>query len=188
MSQADGRGAQASASVDPRIHRTRVLVINAARELLNEGNSSLTFAQVAERADVARQTLYKHWGTIENLMADTIRFVRDDWEDDYKGLDVRGRAHLYLTRISTDLDRGMVAATNGILAARTHNPLAQQALGVLDETLFDMFVKSVGPATHDQFYEIVTPVLFLTLCGIPPSFALINALSQRAEQLLPEGS
>jgi AcrR family transcriptional regulator len=59
--------------MDPRVERTREHVLNSARILLDEqGADSVTFSSVGKAARVARQTLYRHWATREQLIADVL--------------------------------------------------------------------------------------------------------------------
>jgi len=56
-----GRAARA-AVVDPRIERSRELVLTATLELLGEiGYGNLTIEAVAARSGVAKSTIYRHW-------------------------------------------------------------------------------------------------------------------------------
>jgi AcrR family transcriptional regulator len=56
-----GRAARA-ALVDPRIERSRELVLTATLELLGEiGYGNLTIEAVAARSGVAKSTIYRHW-------------------------------------------------------------------------------------------------------------------------------
>jgi AcrR family transcriptional regulator len=63
-------------SVDPRVTRTREVVIAAVAELLaEEGPSAITHQRVAERAGVGRATLYRHWPQPLDLLFDTLAEV-----------------------------------------------------------------------------------------------------------------
>lgn len=58
---------------DPRVERTRALVIAAAAELLmDDGPGAITHASVASAANVSRTTVYNHWPTREDLLRATI--------------------------------------------------------------------------------------------------------------------
>ncbi len=58
---------------DPRVERTRALVIAAAAELLmDDGPGAITHANVASAANVSRTTVYNHWPTREDLLRATI--------------------------------------------------------------------------------------------------------------------
>jgi AcrR family transcriptional regulator len=58
---------------DPRVERTRALVIAAAVELLmQDGPGAISHASVAAAANVSRTTVYNHWPTREDLLRSTI--------------------------------------------------------------------------------------------------------------------
>lgn len=58
-------------AVDPRIARTHAAVMQAATDLLVEGGpSALTMDAVVARSGVAKSTLYRHWATRDDLVAD----------------------------------------------------------------------------------------------------------------------
>lgn len=57
-------------TTDPRFLRSQQAIVNAARELLlGRGPSAVTHGQVAEVAGVGRATVYRHWPTIDLLLA-----------------------------------------------------------------------------------------------------------------------
>jgi AcrR family transcriptional regulator len=59
--------------VDPRVRRTRAAVLTAAAEVLAAGGlSGFSLEAVAQRADVARSTLYRHWPGREHLLVETV--------------------------------------------------------------------------------------------------------------------
>ncbi len=58
---------------NPRTRRVRELVLNTAIEiLLEQGAQGVTAANVAEKADVARTTIYRHWPDQRSLLLATI--------------------------------------------------------------------------------------------------------------------
>jgi AcrR family transcriptional regulator len=60
-------------SMDPRVERTRALVLHHARLLLAEyGYGGFTYAALSARARVTRQTIYRHWPTREVLLRDML--------------------------------------------------------------------------------------------------------------------
>jgi AcrR family transcriptional regulator len=57
--------------MDPRIARTHAAVMTAATELLAEGGAeAMTIDAVVARSGVAKSTLYRHWATRDDLVAD----------------------------------------------------------------------------------------------------------------------
>lgn len=62
---------------DPRIVRTRAAVFESTIELLAErGYDSLAIEAVAERAGVAKTTIYRHWPTKEELVLGAVRSLK----------------------------------------------------------------------------------------------------------------
>lgn len=61
---------QTSRPVDPRIERTRNVVLEAASALVGElGYGRVTVEAIAERSGVARSTIYRHWKQLPDLLA-----------------------------------------------------------------------------------------------------------------------
>lgn len=57
--------------MDPRIAKTHAAVMRAATELLVEGGpQALTMDGVVHRSGVAKSTVYRHWATRDELLAD----------------------------------------------------------------------------------------------------------------------
>jgi AcrR family transcriptional regulator len=62
-----------SQPVDPRIERTRQVVLTAAAELVAElGYSDVTIEAIGERSGVARSTIYRHWKQLPDLILDAL--------------------------------------------------------------------------------------------------------------------
>lgn len=60
-------------TVDPRIERTRNVVLDAAAALIGEvGFGRTTIEAIAERSGVARSTIYRHWPDRPELLSDAI--------------------------------------------------------------------------------------------------------------------
>lgn len=61
-------------TTDPRITRSRARIIDAARELLVEhGPRGVTVDAVSERSGVAKSTMYRHFASRTELMAELVR-------------------------------------------------------------------------------------------------------------------
>ena len=56
---------------DPRVERTRIHIREVVLAMMARGDD-LTISSVAKEALVSRRTIYAHWGTIEDLVADSI--------------------------------------------------------------------------------------------------------------------
>jgi TetR/AcrR family transcriptional regulator of autoinduction and epiphytic fitness len=65
--------------VDPRIERSREVVLAAALELLTEvGFGDLTIEAVAARSGVAKSTIYRHWHGKLDLVASAFAELKSD--------------------------------------------------------------------------------------------------------------
>ena len=59
--------------LDPRIARTRSVVIAAAMELVSEcGFGRATIEGIAEKSGVARSTIYRHWDSLAEILHDAM--------------------------------------------------------------------------------------------------------------------
>lgn len=50
--------------------RTRAAIVNAAADLIREGNSTPGVSEIAEAADVSRRTVYQYFPTVDQLLID----------------------------------------------------------------------------------------------------------------------
>jgi AcrR family transcriptional regulator len=65
-----------TSETDPRALRSREAILNAARELLLEsGPTAVTHVRVADRAQVGRATVYRHWPRVEPLLLEAMATV-----------------------------------------------------------------------------------------------------------------
>lgn len=100
--------------MDPREQKTRSKVMAAARELLIEGGpGAITHSAVAERADVGRTTLYRHWPNHDVLIEDALSVFATEWESHLTG-DTRTdltKALAKQARIFTQRTNRMMALT-----------------------------------------------------------------------------
>jgi AcrR family transcriptional regulator len=63
-----------NAEVDPRISRTRTVVLDATAALIGElGVGRTSIEAIAERSGVARSTIYRHWPNRPDLLVEAIR-------------------------------------------------------------------------------------------------------------------
>jgi AcrR family transcriptional regulator len=61
---------------DPRLERTRATVLAAVRRLLgSEGPGAVTFGRVSRESGVSRTTLYRHWSSPSELLAEAWSLV-----------------------------------------------------------------------------------------------------------------
>lgn len=63
--------------IDPRVERSRTVILSAALDLLAEaGYGGLTIEAVAARAGVGKSTVYRHWSGKPELVEDAIRTLK----------------------------------------------------------------------------------------------------------------
>ncbi len=69
----------APALVDPRVERSRAVILSAALAVLGEiGYGGLTIEAVAARAGVGKSTIYRHWTGKLDLVEDAIRSLKTE--------------------------------------------------------------------------------------------------------------
>ncbi|HEX2043382.1 MAG TPA: TetR/AcrR family transcriptional regulator [Acidimicrobiales bacterium] len=67
----------AGADADPRVERSRRVILSAAVDLLGEvGYGGLTIEAVAARAGVGKSTIYRHWPGKSELVEDAVRTLK----------------------------------------------------------------------------------------------------------------
>jgi TetR/AcrR family transcriptional regulator, regulator of autoinduction and epiphytic fitness len=66
-------------AVDPRIERSRQVILQAVLEELSElGYGSLTIESIARRAGVGKATIYRHWPDKIALIADAFKLLQQE--------------------------------------------------------------------------------------------------------------
>src|SRR5262249_16058225 len=119
---------------NPRVQRTRVRILTVARELLPEvGVTGLTYALLAERAGVTRQTLYRHWPSRAALLFDlTLQGPGVGYPE--SGPEVRTVATAWLVSLRAGLTVPATrAAALAIAAQADHDPDSAQAMARIVE-------------------------------------------------------
>jgi AcrR family transcriptional regulator len=67
--------------LDPRVVRTRAAVLAATCDaLVEEGYAGVTIDGICRRCGVARTTVYRHWGSLPELVFDAVRSVKPPFE------------------------------------------------------------------------------------------------------------
>ena len=150
---------------NPRVQRTRNRVLAIARELLPQvGPAGLTYALLAERAGVTRQTLYRHWPTRAALLFDLILEGPDLGTYPEPGSDVRAVATAWLKSLRAGVSIPAVrTAALAVTAQADHDPDSAQALLRIGKNRHADFNKLLEPAgvqiSDDEFTLLYGPVL-----------------------------
>lgn len=177
--------------MDPRASRTRNAVLTAAFGLfLDEGLGSITHSRVAEVSGIARRTIYRHWATRRDLLADTLAaasYPRYELTGDF-ATDARTHLHQLRDALETGplarilLALGELAAVDPDIA-ELREELVVQGCAPLRALLSGHGVPE--SQLDDRVQEIEGPVLAASLVhGRPASDAVIDrAVARVASEL-----
>ncbi|MFJ9821356.1 TetR/AcrR family transcriptional regulator [Streptomyces sp. NPDC101151] len=150
---------------NPRVQRTRSRILAVARELLPEvGPTGLTYALLAERADVTRQTLYRHWPNRAALLFDLILEGPDLGNYPQPGSDVRTVATAWLRSLRAGIsDPAVRTAVLAVTAQADHDPDSAHALARIGEDRHAALNKLLEPSgvqiSRDEYTLLYGPVL-----------------------------
>lgn len=150
---------------NPRVQRTRARILAVARQLLPEvGPTGLTYALLAERAEVTRQTLYRHWPNRAALLFDLILEGPDLGNYPEPGSDVRTVATAWLKSLRAGIsDPASRTAVLAVTAQADHDPDSAQALVRIGEdrhrALNELLVPSGIQISDDEYTLLYGPVL-----------------------------
>jgi TetR/AcrR family transcriptional regulator of autoinduction and epiphytic fitness len=87
--------------VDPRIERSRMVILKAAVEELGEvGYGSVTVESIAARAGVGKSTIYRHWRDKLGLIADAFETFHEQMVPDLGDLPVRQAVALLIGHVA----------------------------------------------------------------------------------------
>jgi AcrR family transcriptional regulator len=117
----------APGEVDPRIERTRRVVLDSAIALLIErGYGEVTIEAVAAASGVAKSTIYRHWPSRVELINDAFSELRPTVPVPDEG-DVHDRLVAVLEHIARDVSASRWSAClPALLDAATHDPVARE--------------------------------------------------------------
>jgi AcrR family transcriptional regulator len=120
-------------SEDPRIARTRALVMQTAMELLaQEGPEAVTHARVAATARMSRSTLYKYWPAPEDLLFAALAQIVNRFDLDGAGR-LRDELIAELGRRRRELNQPMVRVA--FTTVLSHAPIDDAAAELRDRFL-----------------------------------------------------
>ncbi|MER7827698.1 TetR/AcrR family transcriptional regulator [Streptomyces sp. NPDC096097] len=149
---------------NPRVQRTRARILVVARDLLPEvGITGLTYALLAERAGVTRQTMYRHWPNRAALLSD-LTLQGPDLGYPTPGTDVRTVATAWLVSLRAGItDPATRTAALAMAAQADHDPDSAQALQRIVEdrhaALNELLQPSGIEITAEQYTLLYGPLL-----------------------------
>ena len=156
-----------SESTDPRIDRTRRHVLACALTMLTEdGAEAVTFSTVAREARVSRATLYRHWTSREQLLADVIAQAHSDPIPVPDPPDPASYLRAFLHGIRAGLcDPATQSALSALMAHATRDDGSRATLHAMGAMRRADLERGWGPVTPAEYDRIVGPIfirVFLT--------------------------
>jgi TetR/AcrR family transcriptional regulator, regulator of autoinduction and epiphytic fitness len=86
---------------DPRIERSRLVIRRAALDELGQaGYGAFAIESVAQRAGVAKSTIYRHWPDKLALIADALQTFHEQAVPAIEGVPPRERVHLLVRHVA----------------------------------------------------------------------------------------
>lgn len=151
--------------INPRVARTRDHVLAVARNLLPEiGPIGLTYSLLSERANVTRQTLYRHWPTRERLLAELV-LTGPDVAYPARGRDVEKTVTDFLVSLRAGMsDAPTAAALTSLIAQADRDVGSTLALASIVEdrrlALNALLSNSGTQVSADDFAWLCGPILY----------------------------
>ncbi|MGW3209377.1 TetR/AcrR family transcriptional regulator [Streptomyces sp. NPDC001135] len=149
---------------NPRVQRTRARILDVARALLPEvGLTGLTYALLAERAGVTRQTLYRHWPSRAALLSD-LTLQGPDVGYPEPGTDASAVATAWLISLRAGItDPATRTSALAMAAQADHDPDSAQALRRIAEDRLAALNELLEPSglqiTAEQYTLLYGPLL-----------------------------
>jgi TetR/AcrR family transcriptional regulator, regulator of autoinduction and epiphytic fitness len=193
-----GIASGALAEQDPRVERSRRVILEAVLEELGEvGYGALTIEAVAARAGVGKSTIYRHWPGKLELVEDAFRTLKASVDVPAEG-SLHDRVVAVIEQVaclveqstySTCMPALIDAAERDPKVREFHNRFSAERRAVLVGLLRDAIGTGELPATADPELladALVGPILLRRLMlGEPVDPALASAL---VDQVLPVGN
>ncbi len=156
----------ASHGRDPRVERSRIVVLNAAQALLGErGYDAFTVEAVVARSGVAKTTIYRHWRNRTELLHDVLSSAKPARAVKTTG-DLERDLNNVLQGVAAATDRDVyLRSMPSLVAAAQHDPelrelhdrLAEERSEGLEKLL--LAAQSRGELRDDCDIELITHTL-----------------------------
>lgn len=153
--------------VDPRIERTRNHILTTARRMLADGiGLPLTFATLAQEAQVSRRTLYTHWGTVDAVVRDGTLLAEPAVLRDTAGLSLRGRLEEFIDRTIRAYEEPIsFLALMNLLNRAVTDASGAELLAVIRDARAEEFRKTVRAISHEDYVReiyvrMIGPLLY----------------------------
>ena len=151
--------------MDPRVERTREHVLACARALLAEyGADGVTFSSVGKAARVARQTLYRHWTTREQLIADVLVAASDLGKPTPAEHTPEEHLRTFLLTVRSRMNAPAIESATALLIAHaTSDAGSATTLEAMIDDRRSALEVGWGSITPDEYALIVGPVILQML-------------------------
>jgi TetR/AcrR family transcriptional regulator of autoinduction and epiphytic fitness len=193
-----GTPAGALADLDPRVERSRRVILQAVLNELGEvGYGALTIEAVAARAGVGKSTIYRHWPGKLELVEDAFRTLKAPVVVPQEG-SLRDRVVAVIEQVACLVEQSTYAtcmpalidaAERDPMVREFHNRFSAERRAVLVGLLRDAVeARELPPTTDPELLAdaLVGPILLRRLMlGRPVSAETASAI---VDQLLPAGS
>jgi AcrR family transcriptional regulator len=171
---------------DPRVTRTRKVVLDAACDLLREGGpAAVTPLQISRRTGISRTTIYRHWPDPVALLREAAAAVESTAPVEQARVSPAYRRTLrtYLEDLVRALDEAAVAeALADLVGTARLDPVADHDLRKLVDEWRDR-VSALIDSPHLTDRERESELIFPLLVG-PVLFQRLMARGEITEELL----
>jgi AcrR family transcriptional regulator len=120
---------RAGRALDPRVERSRRVILDAALEELAEaGYGGFAIERVAARAGVGKSTIYRHWPDRVALIADAFRTLHKDVDPDIRTGSARERVTRILRHVAEIVAEGAIfsACIPAVIEGAERDPALRQ--------------------------------------------------------------
>jgi TetR/AcrR family transcriptional regulator, regulator of autoinduction and epiphytic fitness len=156
-------------SADPRIERSRRLVLEAAiAELASAGYGAFTIEAVAERSGVAKSTIYRHWPGKLPLIADAFERLNQQPGPVFHEGSVRQRVRQLLQHLVAVMqDATFSACICALVDAAEHDRQVRKFQHRYSERRFAKLAETItqGVASGELPSQLDPQLAALALCG-----------------------
>jgi len=154
--------------MDSRVQRTRDVVLQAALDRLAEsGLDGLTIDAVARQAGVARTTVYRHWTSPLEIVADALRELnRQPGTDEGHGVPVDRVRSLLLHLVEVQEDETLAACLPALIEAARREPVIRTFLDDYSSQRRRVLTRVIAEGIEDgSFPEVEADTAAQALAG-----------------------
>jgi AcrR family transcriptional regulator len=171
--------------MDARVVRTHAHIIKIAREMLSDGDVVLSVTSIGKRAEVSRRTLYMHWNSVADLVAETIDIKYASIET-FDELDLEQRLDLFLTHLAEELLTA-IGAIGTLIGMAQLQAEAREALADIQHKISHAFGVRITELDSEDYAQLIMPIImYSAINGDAVDRALLDGLVARGAQLLKD--